>query len=163
MIHVRPYRSDDATALMALFRDTIRRVNSRDYDETQIRAWAPDNIDSVRWAARFEGRFVVVAEEAGVPIGFGELEADGHIDRFYVSADHQRQGVGRALINAIIAEADRRGLTELFVEASITAKPFFEAHGFTVIAPQTVSCRGAELVNFRMSRPAKTARPGIPS
>ncbi len=38
-------------------------------DAAQIRAWAPDDIDSVRWAARFEGRFVVVAEESarGLP------------------------------------------------------------------------------------------------
>ena len=31
MVTLRPYRPDDAPALLALCRDTIRRVNSRDY------------------------------------------------------------------------------------------------------------------------------------
>ncbi len=152
MATLRPYRPDDAPALLALFGDTIRRVNSQDYDAHQIDAWASDDIDPVAWAGRFAGRFVVVAEEAGRPVGFGELEADGHIDRVYVSADHQRQGVGRAVLAALVAEGRRKGLARLFTEASITARPFFEAHGFAVLAPQVVTCRGAEFVNYRMER-----------
>jgi putative acetyltransferase len=152
VIAFRPYHPDDAASLLGLFRDTIRRVNIRDYTPEQVRAWAPDDIDLARWADRFEGRFVVVAEESGQFAGFAELEADGHIDRVYVSADHQRRGVGQGMIAAVVSEAGRRGLSRLFVEASITARPFFEAQGFTVLARQVVSCRGAELVNFRMER-----------
>jgi GNAT superfamily N-acetyltransferase len=84
--------------------------------------------------------------------GFAELEPNGHIDRVYVSADHQGQGVGRALIAKIVAEARRLGLVRLFVEVSITARPFFESQGFTVVTPQTVVCRGVEFVNYRMER-----------
>lgn len=152
MVALRPYRPDDAAALLALFRDTIRRVNSRDYSPEQIAAWAPDDIDTARWSGRFEGRFVPVAEEAGRPVGFAELESNGHIDRVFISADHQRRGIGRQLLAAVVAEARRVGLARLFTEASITARPFFEAQGFVVLAPQVVTCRGAELVNYRMER-----------
>ena len=152
MITLRSYQPDDAPALLALFRDTIRRVNTRDYSPTQVAAWASDDIDTVRWFGRFNGRFVPVAEEAGRPVGFAELEANGHIDRVYVSADHQRRGIGRRLLNALVAEAHQVGLTRLFTEASITARPFFEAQGFTTLAPQVVTCRGAEFVNYRMER-----------
>src|SRR5258708_3231452 len=107
VITLRPYRPDDASALLALFRDTIRRVNCRDYSPAQIAAWASDDIDTVTWFERFSGRFVPVAEEAGRPVGFAELEPTGHIDRVYVSADHQRRGIGRRLIAAIVAEARR--------------------------------------------------------
>ena len=93
-----------------------------------------------------------MAEEAGGPIGFAELERDGHIDRVYVSADHQRRGIGRQLLAAVVAKARRSCLGRLFAEASITARPFFEAHGFAVLAPQVVTCRGVEFVNFRMER-----------
>jgi putative acetyltransferase len=147
---LRPYTTADAPALMALFRDTIRRVNVRDYTEEQVRAWAPDDIEPVRWTSRFEGRFVVVAEADGRPVGFAELEADGHIDRFYVLADHQGIGVGRAMIEAVIAEGWRLGLPRLFTEASITARPFFERFGFVVLAEQTVTVRGVALTNYRM-------------
>src|SRR5881398_2034549 len=97
VITLRPYRPDDAPALLALFRDTIRRVNSWDYSPAQIAAWASDDIDTVSWFGRFAGRFVAVADEAGRPVGFAELEADGHIDRVYISANHQRRGIGRQL------------------------------------------------------------------
>lgn len=152
VVTLRPYRRDDAPALLALFRDTIRRVNSRDYSPAQIAAWASEDIDTDRWIGRFTGRFVPVAEEAGCPVGFAELEPNGHIDRVYVSADHQGRGVGRQLLAAIVAEAQRVGLARLFTEASITARPFFEAQGFAMMAPQVVTCRGAEFVNYRMER-----------
>ena len=152
MITLRPYQRDDAPALLALFRDTIRRVNSRDYSPAQIAAWASDDLDTGRWFGRFTGRFVPVAEENGRSVGFAELEPNGHIDRVYVSADHQRRGIGRQLLAAVVAEARRVGLARLFTEASITARPFFEAQGFVVLVPQVVRCRGVEFVNYRMER-----------
>ena len=152
MVTLRPYRRDDAPALLALFRDTIRRVNSRDYSPAQIAAWASDDIDTVSWFGRFTGRCVPVAEEAGHPVGFAELEPDGHIDRVYISADHQRRGIGRQLLAAVMVEARRVGLVRLFTEASITARPFFESQGFVVLNPQVVTCRGVEFVNYRMER-----------
>jgi putative acetyltransferase len=158
VVTLRPYRPDDAPALLTLFRDTIHRVNSRDYSPAQIAAWASDDIETVVWFGRFNGRYVPVAEEAGRPVGFAELEPNGHIDRVYVSADHQRRGIGRMLLDALIAEARRAGLARLFTEASITARPFFETHGFVVLAPQVVMCRGAEFINYRMERVLDGAR-----
>ena len=150
MITLRPYHPDDSPALLALFRDTIQRVNSRDYSPEQIRAWASDDIDASQWAARFEGRVVLVAEEGQLRVGFAELEPSGHLDRFFVSADHQRRGIGATLLAAVIAEARRLKLPRLFTEASLTARPFFEAHGFTTLASQLVACPGVEFVNYRM-------------
>ena len=77
MIAVREYRSADAAPLLALFRDTVRRVNFRDYSPEQISAWASDDIDPVAWAGRFTGRYVAVADDTGRPVGFAELEPDG--------------------------------------------------------------------------------------
>ena len=50
----------------------------------------------------------------------------------------------------MIAEARRQGIARLFVEASLTARPFFERYGFTELARQTVVCRGVEMDNYRM-------------
>ena len=152
MVTLRLYRPDDAPALLALFRDTVRSVNSRDYSPVQVAAWASDDIDMIRWFGRFEERFVLVAEEGGLPVGFAELEADGHVDRVYVSADHQGRGIGRRLVATMVAEARRAGIRRLFTEASITARPFFEAQGFVVLTPQVVTVRGVEFVNYRMER-----------
>ncbi len=158
-VTVRDYRPADAPALLALFRAAIRRTAAGDYNAEQVRAWGSDDIDPAGWAARFEGRFVRVAEAAGTPAGFAELEPDGHIDRVYVSPDHPRRGVGRALLRELVAEAERRGLARLRVEVSLTARPFFEAAGFVVITPQVVACRGSQLVNYRMERVVGSALP----
>ncbi|WP_169978090.1 GNAT family N-acetyltransferase [Tautonia rosea] len=151
-LSIRPFRIADAPALLALFRDTIRRVNSRDYSPEQITAWASDEIDEAAWASRFEGRFVAVAEADGRIAGFGELEPNGHIDRFFVSADHQGLGIGRALLEAIEVEARRIGLRQLDADVSLTAVPFFERRGFETRSPQIVTLRGVEFHNVKMTR-----------
>lgn len=153
MVRIRSIQPGEAPLLLELFRETIRRVNARDYSPEQIAAWASDEIDEAAWEGRFAGRFVAVAEWDGQLAGFAELEPDGHLDRFYVSADHQRRGVGRALLDAVEEEARRLGIGRLVVEASITARPFFEAGGFAVLSPQVVLLRGVEFRNDRMARP----------
>lgn len=150
MIELRPYQPSDAPPLLALFKETIRRVNARDYNPEQIRAWASDEIDLTAWTERFVGRYAVVAIDGEQFAGFTELETDGHIDRFYVSADHQGQGIGRQMLAAIVAEAKRQGIARLYLEASITARPFFASRGFRTIAQQVVTARGVDFVNYRM-------------
>ena len=152
MITLRPFRLADAVGLLELFRVTIQRVNAVDYSPDQIRAWASDQISLADWTHRFAGRFTIVAELDGVVVGFTDMETDGHIDRFFVSSSHQRCGIGRSLLSALVDEAHRIGLVKLFTEASITALPFFEAHGFRVLVEQLVLCRGVEFMNYCMER-----------
>ena len=39
-------REGDEEELYRLFYNTIRKVNVKDYNEDQVQAWAPDDIDS---------------------------------------------------------------------------------------------------------------------
>jgi putative acetyltransferase len=151
-MQVREYREDDVAAIVALFRDTVRRVNSRDYSVEQVEAWAPDQIDIGAWTHRLAYRFTVVAEIDGQVAGFADFEEGGHLDHLYVHADRQRGGVGRALLAVIEAEARDRGLSSLFTEASITARPFFERQGFVTLRKQVVECRGVKMVNYPMAK-----------
>lgn len=151
-MHARRFRSEDAAAIVALFRDTIRRINRKDYSAEQVRAWAPDEIDVASWAEKLTERYSIVVETNGIIMGFGDIEDDGHLGHLYVHADHQACGVGRLLMTDLEAEARRRGIARLFTEASITARPFFEHCGFSLLAQQVVVCRGVEFVNFRMDK-----------
>jgi putative acetyltransferase len=103
---------------------------------------------------------VVVAEVDGRIAGFAELEATGHIDRFFVSADHQGLGIGRALLDAIEAEARRIGLPRLDADVSLTALPFFERRGFQTVAAQVVTLRGVAFRNVRLIRVLDAAAEG---
>ncbi|AMV37942.1 GNAT family N-acetyltransferase [Planctomyces sp. SH-PL62] len=148
---IRRIRPDDLPAVIDLFRDTVRRVNARDYSHEQVTTWAPDEVDPARWATILDpSRFAVVAESDGLLAGFADLEPDGHVDRFFVHADRQRSGVGRALMTALLAEAARLALPRVFSEVSITARPFFESQGFAVLAEQQVLVRGVTFTNYRM-------------
>jgi putative acetyltransferase len=150
-IVVRPFRADDIPALFDLFHGTVHRVNSRDYTPEQLRAWSPGEMNAARWATLAE-RHAVVAECEGRIAGFADLEPDGHIDRFFAHADFQGRGVGAVMMAAILSEAGRLELPRLFAEVSVTARPFFERHGFVVLAEQQVVVRGVPLTNFRMER-----------
>lgn len=161
-ITIRPYAVDDASGVTELFRSSVRQIASRDYTVSQIRAWAPDVIDQEQFGRRRETRSTWVAESEGRIAGFSDLQPDGHVDMLYVHPDFQRRGVARALLRHIEETARTAGLRRLYTEASITARPVFEAMGFRAIAQQTVTIRGETMVNYRMEKrlapPAEHAR-----
>ena len=109
-------------------------------------------MDSEIWTKSLSSKFTFVAEEGEKIAGFGELEASGHIDRFYCHQDFQRQGVGRLILKQIESKAQDLGINKLFTEASITARPFFESQGFIAIRKQEVERRGQKLINFVMEK-----------
>jgi putative acetyltransferase len=151
-MQIRRFRQEDAAQVAQLFQETVRTINIRDYSSSQVTAWAPDDLHFRDWATVCAERFTYVADEAGLIAGFGELEADGHIDCFYCHKDYQGCGVGRQIYQAIETQALELGLQRLFVEASITAKPFFERMGFAVLQEQQVRRRGETFTNFVMEK-----------
>ena len=150
MITLRNYTDADAAGLLDLYRHTIRTVNSRDYNSEQIAAWASDAIELEPWGARFNNRFAYVAQRQNQIVGFADMDASGYLDRLFVSASHQRQGIAKLLVCRLIADARQAGIATITTEASITAKPFFERFGFQVLQQQAVPCRGVWLTNYRM-------------
>lgn len=151
-ITLRKFDPADADACLSLFRNTIHRVNIRDYSLEQINAWAPLDVEVPNWASRFTARFAYVTCQHETIIGFGDMTTEGHLDRLFVSADHQRQGIARRLLERLMTDAVHQDLDRITTEASITAKPFFESVGFTVLEQQSVECRGVQLINYQMQR-----------
>ena len=50
-IDIRRYRPSDLAGMIALFRDTVRRINGRDYSQQQVMAWAPDWAMVMVWSS----------------------------------------------------------------------------------------------------------------
>lgn len=149
---LRLFQPSDANQIAQLFHDTIRSVNRKDYSESQIKAWAPDDIHFRDWEEQCSSKYTLVVETDNTIAGFAQLEENGHIDCFYCHKDFQSQGVGQLLFDGIEKEAQKCNHSRLFVEASITAKPFFEKMGFLLIKQQTVIVRGVQLTNFQMEK-----------
>lgn len=151
-LRIRAWRPEDADATLALFRDTVRSVNSGDYDPAQIAAWASDEIASDAWRLRLEAGEAWVAELDGVLSGFTSLTADGVVDLLFVDKMHQGEGIASELLAALESAARDRGVGALATDASITARPFFSARGFSLVAEQDVELRGQVFRNFRMTK-----------
>ena len=144
MPKIRPYGERDFATLCAIFLRAIKETASADYSPRQIAAWA--QVDEARWRQKIAASRVLVAVKEASPVGF-ITTVDDYIDLLFVSPDYSRQGIASALLNALLIRRPERVLT---VEASITAKPFFERHGYRAVARQTVTRRGIELTNYRM-------------
>lgn len=151
-MRIRRYRPEDIDAVVELFRDTVRSVNRCDYSTDQVVAWAPDAIDAERWHARMASHLSVVAVQDDDIVGFAELTADGVVLMMFVHKDTQRQGVGTALLAALEHEARGNGVHEMKTESSITAVPFFEAHGFDVRVTQDLHLKGQPFRNYEMRK-----------
>ncbi|WP_286240733.1 GNAT family N-acetyltransferase [Neptuniibacter halophilus] len=152
MIRIRPFQSRYARPISDLFHHAVHSINPAIYSLQQQEAWAPTPPDYAEWATRLEQTRPFIAESGGRPVGFIELEADGHIDCFYTDPDTQGQGVGSALYQHLLHQAQQRGLKRLYVEASHLAKPVFRHWGFEVVRENRVQRNGIELINFSMQK-----------
>lgn len=146
---IRNYQREDCAETAALFSHTVHTVNARDYSKAQLDAWAAGADDLEKWNQRFETHYSVVAVEDGEIVGFGDIDGDGYLDRLFVHAARQRQGIASAICDTL--ESAARGRIE--THASITAKPFFESRGYHVVREQRFELRGVMISNFVMEKP----------
>ena len=149
---VRPRMDADAPSLAEIFRRSIREVASQHYRPAQIEAWVRFADETEAWHQRMRSRQVWVAESDGKPLGFIQLEPPDHIDLTYVHPEYQRRGIASALVAKVESVARANRVALLLVEASITSRPFFAACGFEIIAPQIVTARGQDFLNYRMRK-----------
>lgn len=66
----------------------------------------------------------------GRVLGTGRLLPDGHIGRMAVLQSARGQGVGTALLRALLEAARARGDREVVLSAQTHAMPFYEKAGF---------------------------------
>ena len=75
---------------------------------------------------------VVAESDSGGAVGTGRLMPEGRIGRMAVLAAWRGRGVGAAMLEALVAEAKRRGFRETYLHAQAHAKDFYARHGFVV-------------------------------
>ncbi|GLT13606.1 GNAT family N-acetyltransferase [Vibrio algivorus] len=151
-IHIRHYQVSDAQILRQLFFNTVRLVNTKDYTQAQVTAWAPSDYDEQVWAQHMQTLNPLVAEIDGKIVGYADLQSDGLIDHFFCHHQYQGCGVGKALMQSILELAKQRNIHTLYSHVSKTAKPFFERLGFVVEKKQEVEVREQVLTNFKMKK-----------
>ncbi|SAK58559.1 acetyltransferase [Caballeronia hypogeia] len=150
LIEVRPYRASDLDALIDLFQRAVRETASADYKPEQIEVWAQADRDEWELARASRPTFVGLVD--GKIAGFADMEKNGLIDMMFVDPTHQRKSVATSLLARIEAEAEEAGLTALHTYSSVTARPFFEYCGFTMLLARAVVVREQRFIQFVMEK-----------
>jgi putative acetyltransferase len=151
-INIRRYTPGEEPALFEIFYSAIHLVASSDYTSEQIEAWAPRDLDQIRWERKIRAINPFVAELNGVLVGYADIQSSGYIDHFYVSGEHPRRGIGSILMKRLFEEATLLNAHILTSDVSQTAQPFFRKFGFIVVEQRYPECFGVIVPNALMRR-----------
>lgn len=136
MISIRPYLESDLEACRLLYRDLVL-VHRDLYDDPTLGGEHSEMLFD-HYLEKY-GPFAVsmaVAEYDAQPVGFSALLVDGkqaEVEPLIVSPEYRYRGVGRALLEFIIEEAKKRGLSSISVKPvarNLEAMACFHSAGF---------------------------------
>jgi GNAT superfamily N-acetyltransferase len=152
-VRIRPFQAGDEQALWQVFHSSVRTLAAAHYSTEQIDAWSPAAPDMAAWSERIRRIRPFVALDGETPVGYADVQPDGHIDHFFVAGPFARRGVGTALMRQIEASARDAGMHELHANVSLAAEPFFRHLGFELVQrnPQN-TIRGVVVPNARMRK-----------
>jgi putative acetyltransferase len=149
---LRPFLPADAAMLAEIFRASIEELTGDDYSAGQQQAWMASAEDEDAFAARLADELTLIATLDGSPVGFASLKGKDVLDMLYVHPAVAGQGVATMLVDALERLATARGTTRLSVEASDTARGFFERRGYQPQRRTTVERGGEWLANTTMEK-----------
>jgi putative acetyltransferase len=158
-VALRPYVPADARRCAEIFRLSIEELAAEDYDADQREAWASRADDEDAFGAGLANALTLLAVIDGAVAGFASLKGGDEIDMLFVDPEFARQGVGRALVDALTRLAGARGAKRLTTEASDVARPLFERQGFTAQKRNLVRKGDQWLANTTMTKPLDVAPP----
>lgn len=134
-MRIRPGTPDDAEGIVAIARRSITISAATWYSPHQLQRWSsgfstPSIVDAITTSEAF-----LVAEDNRLA-GFANLisasEGRSELDLLYIDPDFSGRGVARTLIIAIEDEARARGISDIWVDASIPATRVLEGLDYVV-------------------------------
>ena len=149
---LRPFLPADAPLLREIFRDSIGELTSDDYTEAQQEVWASVADNVADFGKKLSARLTLVATMEGSPVGFASLEGKDKIDMLYVHPAATGQGVGAMLVDALEKLASSRGEVKIVVDASDSARGFFEKRGYVAQQRNTVLVGDEWLANTTLHK-----------
>jgi putative acetyltransferase len=149
---LRPFLPEDVPLLAEVFRAAVTELTADDYSEAQQEAWASAAEDEAAFGMKLASELTLIATLEGSAVGFASLEGKDKIDMLYVHPAVAGQGVGAMLIDALEKLAGGRGVVKLKVDASDSARGFFEKRGYVAQQRNTVTVAGEWLANTTLQK-----------
>ncbi len=156
---MRPFLAEDVPILAEIFRASISELTADDYSEAQQVAWASAAEDEAEFGGKFGKQLTLIATLQGSAVGFASLAGRDKIAMLYVHPAVAGQGVGAMLIDALEKLAGARGAEKLSVDASDTARGFFEKRGYVAQQRNTVTVAGEWLANTTLQKQLAAGKP----
>lgn len=116
--------------------------------------------EAMEWDGQDDNSVHVLAfDELNRPIGTGRLLPDGHIGRMAVLPPWRRQGIGSALLTALIGIAQKMRLPSVELDAQTQALGFYQRHGFHSVGEVFMD---AGILHQRMRRALAESTADVP-
>ena len=150
-LQIRPYRLSDEEQIKQLFQHTVHAIIGQDYSDNQVKIWIEEG-ERNRLSRPLEKSHAYVAILNDQIVGFADITSEGYLDRFYVHKDFQRCGIASKLLAVLESKARELDVDNIIVDASLTAQPFFNAKGYSIIEKQSTIVQGVPFTIFKMNK-----------
>ncbi|MEH2365736.1 GNAT family N-acetyltransferase [Nostoc sp.] len=131
-IKVRSFLPSDAESVLKVHRAAIHETASSCYPKEIIQDWAsPITPSKIKAFADNTEETRIVAEINSQIVGFGAIVvSNSELRAVYVSPSFGRSGVGTAILQELERLAREQKLSELHLNASLNAEPFYQVNGY---------------------------------
>lgn len=157
-ILIRKAKIEDAEAIHLAHMKSIQDVCSKDHTPEEIKAWGHRPYKEEQRKGSIKNDSVWVVEDHGHIEGYGHFKAFekngvqiGHIFGLYLTPKVIGKKLGRSIIELMLVEAKEKKITEITLEATITAHDFYQKVGFEDSGAQmTVEISGQKIRCYPM-------------
>lgn len=136
----------DMSAMSAVLTHSITELCAADHgsDPHAIAAWTRNkSVEGLAAMLANPGLQIYVAERAGLVVGVGAVTTDGYVSLNYVAPAARFSGISSAMLVRLEAALLALGHSEGRLEATVTARAFYERRGWQADGPQA----GGRVVN----------------
>lgn len=161
-ILIRPARPADVPAMSDVLTASIVELCAVDHgnDPAAIAAWTRNKTpDGVAAMLANDNLLMFVAEASGKIGAVGAVTRTGEIALNYVAPDMRFLGLSKALLARLEAQLQALGFAEGRLEATMTARRFYESSGWRVDGPQAT---GRKVNGYPMRKALSVADHGLP-
>lgn len=147
-ILIRPAVATDAEAVCAVLRLTILETCADDHrhEQTILDAWLGNKHPAqvAAWMAVPANRMLVACDgETDALLGVALINQAGKLALCHVLPSAQRQGIGRALLEAAEAQARQWGVRKVHIHGTSNSRGFYARYGY-LNAGKEKTCYGVE-------------------
>ena len=127
---IRKAEIEDAGIIKELHDRAVMELCRTDYSSDQLRGWIDRSpLEKYRW--RLETQRVFIAEKDGRMVGFVRWYPEtNELCSICVEPEFARQGIGTTLMEYAYADAKEHNTESLWLDASLSAVPFYQALGW---------------------------------